>query len=108
MRSEQFKSVNDRKLAELYLSMTEEDKSYVKNEIVNRFIADKAKPRTAKAAVKRMIPIIIGAYLGSILGILLSKYNGNIGDLLLDSISCLIGVLIAAAIMVIYTVIKNN
>ena len=47
MRSDQFKSVSDRELAEQYLAMTGEDKSSVENEIINRFVAAKAKPRTS-------------------------------------------------------------
>ena len=84
MRSDQFKSVSDRELAEQYLAMTGEDKSSVENEIINRFVAAKAKPRTAKGAAKNMIPVVIGAYLGGLLGRLLSEYTGNIGELFLD------------------------
>ena len=108
MRSDQFKSVSDRELAEQYLAMTGEDKSSVENEIINRFVAAKAKPRTAKRAAKNMIPVVIGAYLGGLLGRLLSEYTGNIGELFLDSIGYLIGALIATVIMMIYTVIKNR
>ena len=108
MRSDQFKSVSDRELAEQYLAMTGEDKSSVENEIINRFVAAKAKPRTAKGAAKNMIPVIIGLYLGGLLGKLLSEYTGSIGELLLYSIGTLIGALIATVIMMIYTVIKNR
>ena len=108
MRSEQFKSVSDRELAEQYLAMAGEDKSSIENEIIDRFVAAKAKPRTAKRAAKNMIPVVIGAYLGGLLGRLLSEYTGNIGDLLLYSIGTLIGAFIATAIMMIYTVIKNR
>ena len=55
-----------------------------------------------------MIPVIIGLYLGGLLGKLLSEYTGSIGDLLLYSIGTLIGALIATMIMMIYTVIKNR
>ena len=88
MRSEQFKSVNDRELAEQYLAMDEEDKSLVEKEIIVRFVAAKAKP--------------------GLLGKLLSEYTGSIGDLLLYSIGTLIGAFIATAIMMIYTVTKNR
>ena len=50
MRSEQFKTVTDRELAEQYLAMAEEDKASVEKEIIDRFVAAKAKPRTAKGA----------------------------------------------------------
>ena len=108
MRSEQFKTVTDRELAEQYLAMAEEDKASVEKEIIDRFVADKAKPRTAKAAAKNMIPVIIGLYLGGLLGRLISEYTGSIGDLLHYSIGTLIGALIATVIMIIYTVIKNR
>ena len=108
MRSEQFKTVTDRELAEQYLAMAEEDKASVEKEIIDRFVADKAKPRTAKAAAKNMIPVIIGLYLGGLLGRLLSEYTGSIGDLLFYSIGTLIAALIATVIMMIYTVIKNR
>ena len=108
MRSEQFKSVSDRELAEQYIAMAGEDRSSVENEIINRFVAVKAKPRTAKAAAKNMIPVIIGLYLGGLLGRLLSEYTGSIGDLLHYSIGTLIGAFIATAIVMIYTVIKNR
>ena len=108
MRSEQFKTVTDRELAEQYLAMAEEDKASVEKEIIDRFVADKAKPRTAKAAAKNMIPVIIALYLGGLLGRLLSEYTGSIGDLLFYSIGTLIGALIATVIMMIYTVIKNR
>ena len=108
MRSDQFKSVSDRELAEQYLAMAGEDKSSVENEIINRFLAAKGKPRTAKGAAKNMIPVIIGLYLGGLLGELLSEYTGSIGDLLLYSIGTLIGAFIATAIMMIYTVTKNR
>ena len=108
MRSDQFKTVNDRELAEQYLSMTDADKSSVEKEIINRFVAANSKPRTAKAAAKNMIPVVIGAYLGGLLGRLLSEYTGNIGELFLDSIGYLIGALIATVIMMIYTVIKKK
>ena len=108
MRSEQFKSVSDRELAEQYLAMAGEDKSSIENEIIDRFVAAKAKPRTAKGAAKNMIPVVIGAYLGGLLGRLLSEYTGNIGELFLDSIGYLIGALIATVIIMIYTVIKNR
>ena len=81
MRTEQFKTVTDRELAEQYLAMAEEDKASVEKEIIDRFVADKAKPRTAKAAAKNMIPVIIGLYFGGLLGRLLSEYTGNIGDI---------------------------
>ena len=55
-----------------------------------------------------MIPVIIGLYLGGLLGKLLSEYTGSIGELLLYSIGTLIGALIATVIMMIYTVIKNR
>ena len=108
MRSEQFKTVTDRELAEQYLAMAEEDKASVEKEIIDRFVAAKAKPRTAKGAAKNMIPVIIGLYLGGLLGKLLSEYTGSIGELLLYSIGTLIGAFIATAIMMIYTVIKNR
>ena len=108
MRSEQFKTVTDRELAEQYLAMAEEDKASVEKEIIDRFVAAKAKPRTAKGAAKNMIPVIIGLYLGGLLGKLLSEYTGSIGDLLLYSIGTLIGAFIATAIMMIYTVTKNR
>lgn len=108
MRSEQFKTVTDRELAEQYLAMAEEDKASVEKEIIDRFVAAKAKPRTAKGAAKNMIPVIIGLYLGGLLGKLLSEYTGSIGDLLHYSIGTLIGAFIATAIMMIYTVIKNR
>lgn len=108
MRSEQFKSVSDRELAEQYLAMAGEDKSSIENEIIDRFVAAKAKPRTAKGAAKNMIPVIIGLYLGGLLGKLLSEYTGSIGDLLHYSIGTLIGAFIATAIVMIYTVIKNR
>lgn len=106
MRSDRFKTVSDRELAEMYLSMTGEDKSSVEKEIIDRFVADNEKPKTAKAAAKNMIPVIIGLYLGGLLGELLSEYTGSIGDLLLYSIGTLFGALIATAIMMIYTVIR--
>ena len=108
MRSEQFKTVTDRELAEQYLAMAEEDKASVEKEIIDRFVAAKAKPRTAKGAAKNMIPVIIGLYLGGLLGKLLSEYTGSIGDLLHYSIGTLIGAFIATAIVMIYTVIKNR
>ena len=108
MRSEQFKTVTDRELAEQYLAMAEEDKASVEKEIIDRFVAAKAKPRTAKGAAKNMIPAIIGLYLGGLLGKLLSEYTGSIGDLLHYSIGTLIGAFIATAIVMIYTVIKNR
>ena len=107
MRSEQFKTVTDRELAEQYLAMAEEDKASVEKEIIDRFVAE-AKPRTAKGAAKNMIPVIIGLYLGGLLGKLLSEYTGSIGDLLHYSIGTLIGAFIATAIVMIYTVIKNR
>lgn len=108
MRSEQFKTVTDRELAEQYLAMAEEDKASVEKEIIDRFVAAKAKPRTAKGAAKNMISVIIGLYLGGLLGKLLSEYTGSIGDLLHYSIGTLIGAFIATAIVMIYTVIKNR
>lgn len=108
MRSEQFKTVSDRELAEQYLAMAGEDKSSVENEIINRFVAAEAKPRTAKGAAKNMTPVIIGLFLGGLLGRLLSEYTGSIEDLLLHSIGTLIGAFIATAIMMIYTVVKNK
>ena len=108
MRSEQFKTVTDRELAEQYLAMAEEDKASIEKEIIDRFVAAKAKPRTAKGAAKNMIPVIIGLYLGGLLGKLLSEYTGSIGDLLHYSIGTLIGAFIATAIVMIYTVIKNR
>ena len=108
MRSEQFKTVTDRELAEQYLAMAEEDKASVEKEIIDRFVAAKAKPRTAKGAAKNMIPVIIGLYLGGLLGKLLSEYTGSIGDLLHYSIGTLIGAFIATAIVMIYTVIKTR
>lgn len=108
MRSEQFKTVTDRELAEQYLAMAEEDKASVEKEIIDRFVAAKAKPRTAKGAAKNMILVIIGLYLGGLLGKLLSEYTGSIGDLLHYSIGTLIGAFIATAIVMIYTVIKNR
>ena len=108
MRSEQFKTVTDRELAEQYLAMAEEDKASVEKEIIDRFVAAKAKPRTAKGAAKNMIPVMIGLYFGGLLGHLFSEYTGSIGELFLDSIGYLIGALIATVIMMIYTVIKNR
>lgn len=108
MRTEQFKTVTDRELAEQYLAMAEEDKASAEKEIIDRFVADKAKPRTAKAAAKNMIPVIIGLYFGGLLGKLLSEYTGSIEELLLYSIGTLIGAFIATAIMMIYTVTKNR
>ena len=55
-----------------------------------------------------MIPIVIGAYIGGMLGSLLKSYAGNIGELLLESIGLLIGALIVTAFMMIYTIIKNK
>lgn len=108
MRSDKYKSVSDRDLAEQYLAVNEGDKSSVEAEIITRFIDAKAKPRTAKAAAKNMMPVVIGAYIGGILGSLLKSYAGNIGELLLESIGYLIGALIVTAFMMIYTVIKNK
>ena len=108
MRSDQFKSVSDRELAEQYLAMAEEDKASVEKEIIDRFVAAKAKPRTAKGAAKNMIPVIIGLYLGGLLGKLLSEYTGSIGELLLYSNGNIIGAQKATVIMMIYTIIKTR
>ena len=61
MRSDKYKSVSDRDLAEQYFAVDEGDKSSVEAEIITRFIDAKAKQRIAKAVAKSMIPIVIGA-----------------------------------------------
>ena len=108
MRSDKYKSVSDRDLAEQYFAVDDGDKLSVEAEIITRFIDAKAKQRIAKAVAKSMIPIVIGAYIGGMLGSLLKSYAGNIGELLLESIGLLIGALIVTAFMMIYTVIKNK
>lgn len=108
MRSEKFKKVNDRDLAERYLTLAEGDRTEIATEIINRFIDAKAKPKTAKAVARNNIPVIIGVYFGALLVRLLARYSGNMGELLLESSAYFIGAIAAAVFMMIYTEIKNR